>query len=106
MMNTREQSRRIAELAPANRVFEIDTMELPSDHAHEFLPISLWQRGSKVMGTLRRVGVNVTFCENVEVKKHLAEEGYFAGTSLAEVINEVSRKYISCYSIQETTPKT
>ena len=105
----KERVKEIFEEISLNYDFEIEALEVATDHVHIFLSFPPRYSISKVVGMLKSISASVIFSEYPEVKKELWggefwEDGYFARTVGDKVTAEVIKKYIKYHRDQEKTP--
>jgi putative transposase len=79
--------------------FEIDTMEVVSDHVHIFLSAPPRYSPARIVNILKGASSRKMFCEFPELKRHLWggelwSDGYFVRTVGDKVTTEVIRRYI------------
>ena len=79
--------------------FEIDTMEVMSDHLHVFLSAPPRYSPSRIVNVLKGVSARMMFHEFSGLRKQLWggelwSDGYFVRTTGDNVTSEVIRRYI------------
>lgn len=79
--------------------FEIDTMEVVSDHVHIFLSAPPKYSPAKIVNIIKAVSSRTMFNEFPELRRHLWggelwSDGYFVRTVGDKVTTEVIRRYI------------
>ena len=82
--------------------FEIDTIEISTEHVHIFLFFPPKYSISKVIGIFKSISASEIYKEYPEVKKELWggefwEDGYFARTVGEKDTQEIIRKYIEAH---------
>ena len=82
--------------------FEIDTMEVVSDHVHIFLSTPPRYSPAKIVNILKGANSRAMFNEFPELKRNLWgdelwSDGYFVRTVGDKVTTEVIRRYIDCH---------
>ena len=86
--------------------FEIETLEVSTDHVHIFLSFPPRYSISKVIGIFKSISGSEIFKKYPEVKKELWggefwEDGYFARTVGDQVTQDMIKKYIERHKNKE-----
>ncbi|MBI4619078.1 MAG: IS200/IS605 family transposase [Desulfobacterales bacterium] len=69
--DVQERVKNIFQEIAANHEFEIDTLEVATDHVHIFLSFPPRYSISRVVGMLKSISASVIFKEHPEVKREL-----------------------------------